>query len=207
MLALFQVTFFDHEGAVVSEVTEDQLGSPERLGGEVLLALLSLCRWVLGRAYLIEVTSQFLAAAALQILLPRKPFPPHTTIFRLADADAAVEAIVADLVYFYVMRSVCGEKDVPNGFVSVTLQLKGDCWRYGMVDRCTMVLSVFWFRCSEAQAIINAEDVIDIGIEVASTCKLTADGLHLENISKNRIEDLRTPSTAGRPQKAETGCT
>lgn len=49
-------------------------------------------------AYLIEVTSQFLATAALQILLPRKPFPPHTTIFRLADADAAVEAIVQDSV-------------------------------------------------------------------------------------------------------------
>lgn len=31
-----------------------------------------------------------------------------------------------------------------------------------------------WFQCSEeAQAIINAEDVIDIGIEIASTCKLT----------------------------------
>jgi hypothetical protein len=98
MFALFQLTFFDHEGAVFSEVTEDQLGSPERLGREVLLALLSLCRLILGQAYLIEVTSQFLATAALQILLPKKPFPPHTTIFRLADADAAVEAIVAVVV-------------------------------------------------------------------------------------------------------------
>lgn len=67
--------------------------------GEGLLAItVSLSSLVLGRAYLIEVTSQFLATAALQILLPRKPFPPHTTIFRLADADAAVEAIVADVV-------------------------------------------------------------------------------------------------------------
>jgi hypothetical protein len=55
------------------------------------------------------VTSQFLATAALQILLPRKPFPPHTTIFRLADADAAVEAIVADLVCSDVRGSVCDE--------------------------------------------------------------------------------------------------
>lgn len=46
--------------------------------------------------YLIDVTSQFLATAALQILLPKNPFPPQTTIFLLADADAAaVEAIVA----------------------------------------------------------------------------------------------------------------
>lgn len=60
-----------------------------------LLESLALCRLVLGQACLIEVTSQFLATAALQILLPKKPFPPHTTIFRLADADAAVEAIAA----------------------------------------------------------------------------------------------------------------
>jgi len=53
-----------------------------------------------GQAYLIEVTSQFLATAALQILLPRKPFPPHTTIFRLTDAEAAVEAIAAYMVCF-----------------------------------------------------------------------------------------------------------
>jgi hypothetical protein len=36
----------------------------------------------------------------LQILLPRKPFPPHTTIFLLADADAAVEAILSGVVCF-----------------------------------------------------------------------------------------------------------
>jgi hypothetical protein len=54
-----------------------------------------------GSAYLIEVTSQFRATAALQILLPRKPFPPHTTIFLLADAVAADEAIVAAVVSPY----------------------------------------------------------------------------------------------------------
>ena len=66
---------------------------------ERLLVLLALSvAEFLDEPYLIDVTSQFLATAALQILLPRKPFPPHTTIFRLADADAAVEAIVADVV-------------------------------------------------------------------------------------------------------------
>jgi hypothetical protein len=39
----------------------------------------------------------------------------------------------------------------------------------GMVDKCAMLLSVFgsMFR---AQAIVNAEDVIDIGIEIATPC-------------------------------------
>jgi hypothetical protein len=41
MLALFQVTDLDQAGAVGEEVTEDQLGSPERLGRKVLLALIS----------------------------------------------------------------------------------------------------------------------------------------------------------------------
>jgi len=46
MLALFQVTFFDQAGAVWEEVTEDQLGSPERLGrrGIVSITALSLKR-------------------------------------------------------------------------------------------------------------------------------------------------------------------
>jgi hypothetical protein len=53
--------------------------------------------------YLIDVTSQFLATAALQILLPKKPFPPQTTIFLLADADAAaVEAIAAAVILWCV---------------------------------------------------------------------------------------------------------
>jgi hypothetical protein len=41
--------------------------------------------------YLIETTSQSLATAALHILLPKKPFPPHTTSFFFA---AAVEAAI-----------------------------------------------------------------------------------------------------------------
>lgn len=49
-----------------------------------------------------------------------------------------------------------------------------------------------WFQCSEeAQAIINAEDVIDIGIEIASTCTLSSNGLSLDNISK--ISHQETP--------------
>lgn len=100
MFALFQLTFFDHSGAVDSEVTADHLGSPERLRANSCQDRIRLHRCP-KRAHLIETTSQFLATAALQILLPKKPFPPQTTIFRLADADAAVEAIVE---YLCVVR-------------------------------------------------------------------------------------------------------
>ena len=63
-----------------------------------------------------------------------------------------------------------------------------------------------WSQCSEAQAISNAEDVIDIGIEIASTCKLTSNGLRLDNISRNHIEDLRTSFTAWPMQRTELDC-
>lgn len=43
--------------------------------------------------YLIETTSQSLATAALQILLPRKPLPPHTTSFFFAAAADAVAVV------------------------------------------------------------------------------------------------------------------
>jgi len=60
--------------------------------------------------YLIDVTSQFLATAALQILLPKKPFPPQTTIFLLADADAAaVEAMFAAVILRCVGLRRCGD--------------------------------------------------------------------------------------------------
>jgi hypothetical protein len=99
MFALFQLTLLDHAGAVDSEVTEDQLGSPERL---CRCHVSTVFANTLGRpavTYLIDVTSQFLATAALQILLPKKPFPPQTTIFLLADADAAaVEAMFAVVI-------------------------------------------------------------------------------------------------------------
>lgn len=39
--------------------------------------------------YLMEVTSQSLATAALHMRLPRKPLPPQTTIFRFTVEDAA----------------------------------------------------------------------------------------------------------------------
>lgn len=41
-----------------------------------------------GDCYLIETTSQSLATAALHILLPRKPLPPHTTSFFFAACAA-----------------------------------------------------------------------------------------------------------------------
>jgi hypothetical protein len=117
MFALFQFTLLDHAGAVDSEVTEDQLGSPERLCrifvSKAFVEALSLP----AATYLIDVTSQFLATAALQILLPKKPFPPQTTIFLLADADAAaVEAIAATVILrasasFVVLTSELSELD------------------------------------------------------------------------------------------------
>jgi hypothetical protein len=45
--------------------------------------------------YLMEITSQLRATAALQMRLPRKPLPPQTTSFRFAEADAAEVAICA----------------------------------------------------------------------------------------------------------------
>lgn len=73
-----QVTDVDQGGAVVSDETEDQVGSPDRLH-LVSLNLLNVSRV----KYLIEVTSQPLATADLQILDPRKPLPPATTSFFL----------------------------------------------------------------------------------------------------------------------------
>lgn len=62
-----------------------------------------------------------------------------------------------------------------------------------------------WSQCSEAQAISDAEDVIDIGIEIASTCKSTS-GLRLDRISRNYIQDLRTLFTAWPMQRTELNC-
>lgn len=45
-----------------------------------------------GRMYLIDVTSQPLATAYLQILDPRKPLPPQTTSF-LVTADVDMVAV------------------------------------------------------------------------------------------------------------------
>lgn len=69
MLALRQVTDFDHGGAVWWEETDGQFGSPERL---------------------MLVTSQFRATAALHIRLPRKPLPPQTTSFFFAAAEVDI---------------------------------------------------------------------------------------------------------------------
>jgi hypothetical protein len=123
MFALFQFTLLDHAGAVDSEVTEDQLGSPERLCRSFVSKAFVEALSLPAATYLIDVTSQFLATAALQILLPKKPFPPQTTIFLLAEADAAaVEAIAATVILrcvgfvccvnFGAVRARCSLKEV-----------------------------------------------------------------------------------------------
>lgn len=79
MSPLAHVTDVDQGGGAVSEVTDGHVGSPDRLKhGQYNQSH----GW--GKLYLIEVTSQPLATAALQMREPRKPFPPATTNFRLA---------------------------------------------------------------------------------------------------------------------------
>jgi hypothetical protein len=132
MFALFQLTLLDHAGAVDSEVTEDQLGSPERLRGcHVSPVFADALRWP-AATYLIDVTSQFLATAALQILLPKKPFPPQTTIFLLADADAAaVDAIAAVVILRCVGLRCCVDSEaIRAGYVGskgVVIGRDGGC--------------------------------------------------------------------------------
>lgn len=75
MFALRHVTLFDQAGAEVWEDTEGQCGSPDL---ETL------------------VTSQSRATAALQIRLPRKPFPPNTSSFFLAAAVVAIARFRVD---------------------------------------------------------------------------------------------------------------
>jgi hypothetical protein len=93
MFAFCHRTDLDHSGAVGEEVTEDQVGSPERLAQSVL----EKKDETRGRGYLMEVTSHPRETAALQMRLPgfcqlqlptvgretvpRKPFPPQTTNF------------------------------------------------------------------------------------------------------------------------------
>jgi hypothetical protein len=75
MSPLAHVTEVDQGGGVEDEVTADHEGSPERLG--------TLQTGVTSRSlttYLIEVTSQPLATADLQMREPRNPFPPATTM-------------------------------------------------------------------------------------------------------------------------------
>lgn len=79
MSPLAHVTDVDQGGGAVSEVTAVHLGSPDRLKhGQYNHSH----DW--GKLYLIEVTSQPLATAALQMREPRKPFPPATTNFLFA---------------------------------------------------------------------------------------------------------------------------
>lgn len=79
MSPLAQVTDFDQEGGEFSEVTDDHVGSPERLH-TVNIGLQQRVE----KLYLMEVTSQPLVTADLQMRDPRNPFPPATTIFLFA---------------------------------------------------------------------------------------------------------------------------
>jgi hypothetical protein len=135
MFALFQFTLLDHTGAVDSEVTEDQLGSPERLCRSFVSKAFVEALSLPAATYLIDVTSQFLATAALQILLPKKPFPPQTTIFLLADADAAAVEAIATIVIlrasasFVVLTSELSELDA-------TRRKYGYWFRRRLCDMC-----------------------------------------------------------------------
>jgi hypothetical protein len=72
-------TFWDQDGGFGEAVTVCQWGAPERLCGVSEGGL--RWRWSYDEVtYLTDVTSQFLATAALHILDPRKPLPPKTTI-------------------------------------------------------------------------------------------------------------------------------
>ena len=113
MLADRQVTCFDHGGAVWCEETDGQLGSPERLRhmyvlGEWHFSSNCLTNWTAQhRTYLMLVTSQFLATAALHIRLPRKPLPPQTTsLFFAAPVDiAASKSKVCEMDGSYNFKS------------------------------------------------------------------------------------------------------
>lgn len=83
-------TSLDHEGALGDELTDDHVGSPERLAQDQLHS--TLMAWLTD---LRETTSQPRATAYLHILDPRNPFPPATTIF-LRAAEAAEDVAMAD---------------------------------------------------------------------------------------------------------------
>lgn len=76
-----------------------QEGSPERLEGVLVRGWRSTGREGRWRTYLMLVTSQSLATAALQIRLPRKPLPPQTTNLFLAAVVDMVYALLLDGVY------------------------------------------------------------------------------------------------------------
>lgn len=69
---------------MVCEETDGHEGSPERLAqSRQLLFEVNACRRL---SYLMLVTSQSRAIAALHMRLPRKPLPPQTTSFFFAAA-------------------------------------------------------------------------------------------------------------------------
>ena len=68
MLALTQFTDSDHGGGVLEDVTADQVGSPDRLRCCQMCVVEMLYRELV--AYLMDVTCQPRAVAALQMRLP-----------------------------------------------------------------------------------------------------------------------------------------
>ena len=81
MSARSHETLWAQSGGFGDEVTALQWGSPDRLLRCQQARDAPVRTAGQGReAHLTEVTCQPLATAALQILEPRKPFPPHTMI-------------------------------------------------------------------------------------------------------------------------------
>ena len=60
-------------------------------------------KWL--RIYLIEVTSQLRATAALQILLPKNPLPPQTTSLFFAGVEAMLELLSSNLLLQLLARN------------------------------------------------------------------------------------------------------
>ena len=101
--AFTHCTSLDKFGGWGDDVTDDHDGSPERLFNRSDLAVypLSTARyskhWL--SIYLNDTTSQPRTTAYLQILEPRNPFPPATTIFRF-------RASLADVVIAWRLGSL-----------------------------------------------------------------------------------------------------
>lgn len=98
MSPLAHVTEVDQGGGVEDEVTADHEGSPERLG--------TVQTGVTSRyftTYLIDVTSQPLVTADLQMREPRNPFPPATTMLFFTFFDIVDFSGTIVIAFFFVM--------------------------------------------------------------------------------------------------------
>jgi hypothetical protein len=107
MSPLAHVTEVDHGGGVEDEVTADHEGSPERLE-----TVQTGVKRRIRKTYLIDVTSQPLATADLQMRDPRNPFPPATTMLflTLLDIVDCSEAMV--IAFSFMMCEVTAAAQV-----------------------------------------------------------------------------------------------